>query len=388
MLLYNIKLLAQERRIVKRTNTPMDTIDERIPVTLLTGFLGAGKTTLLNHLINDPEAGRIAVIMNEFGAAGLDHDLIEASTEETILMQSGCLCCTFRGDIAKTLGKLMARKQGGELAFDRIVIETTGIAEPAPIIHTLVVDQLMPHYYRMDGVVTVADAATGSGTLKSQTEAVNQIALADLIVITKTDLVSVAELASYQAQVSTINNSAQRIHADHGKVPTGALFGLSALREDAATKDIEAWVGKSEKVQSHDHGGHDHHHGHDQESHHGNQIRSASIEVSDPIPASVFDFWLDMLIAIKGPDLLRIKGIVHVEGMDWPFVFHGVQHIFDAPVPLKSWSGQDAISRVVVIARNMSNDDLDASLNMLRMKPKEIETTTDGMIHEAVEMPF
>ena len=174
----------------------MGTIDERIPVTLLTGFLGAGKTTLLNHLINDPEAGRIAVIMNEFGAAGLDHDLIEASTEETILMQSGCLCCTFRGDIAKTLGKLMARKQSGELSFDRIVIETTGIAEPAPIVHTLVVDQLMPHYYRMDGIVTVADAATGAGTLKSQVEAVNQIALADLIVVTKTDLVSDADLAS------------------------------------------------------------------------------------------------------------------------------------------------------------------------------------------------
>ncbi|MEM9229012.1 MAG: GTP-binding protein [Pseudomonadota bacterium] len=360
----------------------MDTQDTRIPVTLLTGFLGAGKTTLLNNLINDPEAGRIAVIMNEFGAAGLDHDLIEASTEETILMQSGCLCCTFRGDIAKTLGKLMARKQSGELAFDRIVIETTGIAEPAPIVHTLVVDQLMPHYYRMDGIVTVADAAAGSGTLKSQTEAVNQIALADLIVVTKTDLVSEAELASFEAQVSTINNSAQRIHADHGKVPTGSLFGLSALREDVATEDIEAWVGKTEKPQSHDHGGHDHH------SHHGNRIRSASIELSDPIPASVFDFWLDMLIAIKGPDLLRIKGIIHVEGMDWPFVFHGVQHIFDAPVPLTSWSGQDATSRVVVIARNMSQDDLDASLNMLRMKPKEVETTTNGMIHETVEMPF
>lgn len=366
----------------------MDTQDTRIPVTLLTGFLGAGKTTLLNHLINDPEAGRIAVIMNEFGAAGLDHDLIEASTEETILMQSGCLCCTFRGDIAKTLGKLMARKQNGELSFDRIVIETTGIAEPAPIVHTLVVDQLMPHYYRMDGIVTVADAATGASTLETQVEAVNQLALADLIVVTKTDLVSEADLASYEAQVSTINNSAQRIYADHGKVPTGALFGLSALREDVANEDIEAWLGKAEKPQSHHHGSDDHHHGHDHDSHHGKQIRSASIELSDPIPASVFDFWLDMLIALKGPDLLRIKGIVHVEGMDWPFVFHGVQHIFDAPVPLKSWTGQDTTSRVVVIAQNMSQDDLDASLNMLRMKPKEVETTTDGMIHETVEMPF
>jgi len=366
----------------------MDTEDKRIPVTLLTGFLGAGKTTLLNHLINDPEAGRIAVIMNELGAAGLDHDLIEASTEETILMQSGCLCCTFRGDIAKTLGKLMARKMRGELSFDRIVIETTGIAEPAPIVHTLVVDQLVPHYYRMDGIVTVSDAATGGHTLKSQTEAVNQIALADLIVFTKTDLVSDTDLASYEAHVSTINNSAHRLYADHGKVPTGALFGLSALREDVASENIAAWLGKAEKPQTHHHGGHSHHHGHDHDSHHSDQIRSASIELSDPIPASVFDFWLDILIAIKGPDLLRIKGIIHVEGMDWPFVFHGVQHIFDTPVLLESWSGQDTKSRVVVIARNMSEDDLNASLNMLRMKPAEIKKTTDGMVHETVEMPF
>ncbi|MEM1386236.1 MAG: GTP-binding protein [Pseudomonadota bacterium] len=358
----------------------MDIEDERIPVTLLTGFLGAGKTTLLNRLINDPEAGRIAVIMNEFGAAGLDHDLIEASTEETILMQSGCLCCTFRGDIAKTLGKLMARKHSGALSFDRIVIETTGIAEPAPIVHTLVVDQLMPHYYRMDGIVTVADAATGARTLDTQVEAVNQIALADLIVVTKTDLVPETDLAAYEARLSSINNTARRIHAQHGEVPIGALFGLSALREDVGTDDMAAWLGKGAKPQTHDH--------HSNEHHHDSQIVSASIELSDPVPANVFDFWLDMLLAIKGPDLLRIKGIVHVEGMDWPFVFHGVQHIFDDPVPLKSWSGQDPITRVVVIARNMSRDDLDASLNMLRMKPTEIEASEDGMTLETVEVPF
>lgn len=155
-----------------------------------------------------------------------------------------------------------------------------------------------------------------------------------------------------------------------------------------ASEEIEAWLGKAEKPQTHHHGGHSHHHGHDHYSHHGDQIRSASIELFDPIPASVFDFWLDMLIAIKGPDLLRIKGIIHVEGMDWPFVFHGVQHIFDTPVPLESWSGQDTKSRVVVIARNMSEDDLNASLNMLRMKPTEVKKTTDGVIHETVEMPF
>ncbi len=365
----------------------MDTQDTRVPVTLLTGFLGAGKTTLLNHLINDPKAGRTAVIMNEFGAAGLDHDLIEASTEETILMQSGCLCCTFRGDIAKTLGKLMARKHSGELSFDRLVIETTGIAEPAPIVQTLVVDKLVPHYYRMDGIVTVADAATGASTLETQVEAVNQIALADLIVVTKSDLVSEGALAEYEAQVSRINSSAPRIYADHGHVPTGALFGLSALREDVNPEDIANWIGKVEKPHTHHHGDDHHHHHHgDDHHHHENQIVSASIEVPDPIPASVFDFWLEMLIALKGPDLLRMKGIVHVDGMDWPFVFHGVQHIFDAPVLLKSWSGQDATSRVVVIARNMNQEELDASLNMLRMQPNEVETATDGMMHETVEM--
>lgn len=371
----------------------MESRDTRIPVTLLTGFLGAGKTTLLNHLIADPGAGRIAVIMNEFGAAGLDHDLIEASTEETILMQSGCLCCTFRGDISKTLGSLMARKNRGDLLFDRVVIETTGIAEPAPILHTLVVDDLIAPYYRMDGVVTVADAATGGATLATQIEAVNQIAFADLIVVTKSDRVSTDTLADYEMRVGSINASAPRIHAVHGKVPTGALFGLSALREDVVSEDIAKWLGQGPHAQ-HDNGEenphHDHGHGHSHspDSQTENQIVSASIEISDPIHASVFDFWLDMLITLKGPDLLRMKGIVYIEGMDWPFVFHGVQHIFDAPVPLQTWRGTDVTSRVVVIARNMSKEDLEQSLGTLRMQPEDVDTVPEGMMHETVEMPL
>lgn len=361
----------------------MDAEDKRIPVTLLTGFLGAGKTTLLSHLINDPEAGRVAVIMNEFGAIGLDHDLIEASTDETILMQSGCLCCTFRGDISDTLGSLLARKRRGELHFDRIVIETTGVAEPAPVLHTLVLDDVIARDFRMDGVVAVADAATGQATLQKQTEAVNQIAMADLIVITKADLVSEDDLAEYETRIGIINGTAKRIYADHGQVAKGALFSLSALRTDVAIADVTAWLGPVHKPYGHhdgaDHHGHDHHH-------HETRIVSASIDLPGSIPAGVFDFWLDMLIALKGPDLLRVKGIVHVEGMGWPFVFHGVQHVFDAPVPLKSWSGTDPTSRVVVIARNMSQEDLDASLNMLRLKPREVATTTDGMTHETIEV--
>lgn len=373
-----------------------NTDDTRVPVTLLTGFLGAGKTTLLNHLIRDPDAGRIAVIVNEFGDVGLDHDLIEASTEETILMPSGCLCCTIRGDLLKTLGKLIARRNHGALAFDRVVIETTGIADPGPILHSLVVDNFVAPYFRMDGVVTLADAATGALTLKKQSEAVNQIAMADLIVLSKTDLVTPSELARFEAQIAAINGTAPRIPAKHGHVTSGTLFGLSAMRSDVQAEDVAKWLGAglpeadplaglsgfapepssaaalplSDATR--------HHH----------QINSAAVEVHTPIPASVFDFWLDTLIALKGPDILRMKGIVHVEDIDWPFVFHGMQHIFDPPVPLENWQGADKTSRVVVIARNMSKEDLTASLNMLHMQPKEVDDKPGGMMVHTTEMPF
>ncbi|SMR84001.1 GTPase, G3E family [Aliiroseovarius halocynthiae] len=372
-----------------------DELDGRVPVTLLTGFLGVGKTTLLNHLIRDPNAGRIAVVMNEFGDAGLDHDLIEESTEETILMQSGCLCCSIRGDLSKTLTSLMARRKRGELSFDRVVIETTGIADPGPIMHTMVVDNLIAPHYRTDGVVTVADAATGPSTLEKQSEAVNQIAMADLVVLSKTDLVTPTELTRFETRIAGINSSAKRIKAQKGQVPLGALFGLSAMRSNVTTDDISDWLGMAKATPDPLAGlsgfaapdsapaalplptAH---------AHHDHKIISASIELEHPIPANVFDYWLDSLITIRGPDILRMKGIVHVEGMGWPFVFHGVQHIFDAPVPLTSWSGTDTTSRVVVIARNMSLSLLDASLETLRLQANEPDAQLDGMMVHTTEI--
>ena len=378
----------------------MERQDDRVPVTLLTGFLGAGKTTLLNHLIRDPEAGRIAVIMNEFGDVGLDHDLIEEATEETILMQSGCLCCSIRGDLAKTMTSLMARRKRGELAFDRVVIETTGIADPGPILHTMVIDDVIAPHYRMDGVVTVADAANGPRTLDAQFEAVHQVAMADLLVITKADLAMPDELARFESRLDGINGTARQVQADHGHVAPGCLFNLTAMRESVTTGDVMDWLGAAPKPDPLAGlsgfapkapkpaalpmaGGSAHASAH---AHHDHRIGSASIKVAEPIPASVFDFWLDTLIALKGPDILRIKGIVHVEGMDWPFVFHGVQHIFDAPVPLKSWAGTDKTSRVVVIARDIDKGDLRASLETLRMRPQEAQA--DGMMVHTTEMPF
>ena len=374
----------------------MERQNDRVPVTLLTGFLGAGKTTLLNHLIRDPEAGRIAVIMNEFGDVGVDHDLIEEATEETILMQSGCLCCSIRGDLAKTMTSLMARRKRGELTFDRVVIETTGIADPGPILHTMVIDEMIAPQYRMDGVVTVADAANGPRTLDAQFEAVHQVAMADLLVITKADIVTPDALERFKARLSGINGTARQVQAGHGRVAPGCLFNLTAMRDSVTIGDVMDWLGAAPKADplaglsgfspkspkpavlpisegsSH--------------AHHDHRIGSASIEVTEPIPANTFDFWLDTLIAIKGPDILRIKGIVHVEGMDWPFVFHGVQHIFDAPVPLKSWTGTDKTSRVVVIARDIDKGDLRASLETLRMRPQEAQA--NGMMVHTTEMPF
>lgn len=376
--------------------------DTRIPVTLLTGFLGAGKTTLLNHMIRDPEAGRIAVVMNEFGDVGLDHDLIEEATEETILLDSGCLCCSMRGDLATTLAALIKRREHGALSFDRVVIETTGIADPGPVLHTLVVSDLIAPEYRMDGVVTLADAATGPATLDHHFEAVHQIAVADVIVLTKTDLVSEAELRAFDMRIGGINAGAPRVRATRGRVPLEQLFGLSAMQSDVLQDDVCGWIGEAHHsktpVHDHDHAHdraqcdhdhhdehHDHHHHH---HHHDDRIASASITIDKPIPASVFDFWLDMLIALKGPDILRMKGIVHVEGMEWPFVFHGVQHIFDQPVPLRSWRGDDTMSRVVVIARDMSKQELESSLNVLRMQPSDVEQTADTLKVETDEMPF
>jgi len=366
--------------------------DDQVPVTLLTGFLGAGKTTLLNHLIRDPAAGRIAVIMNEFGDVGLDHDLIEEATEDTILMQSGCLCCSIRGELARTMAALMARQKRGELAFDRVVIETTGIADPGPIIQIMIADNTVAQNYRLDGVVTLADAANGPSTLDRQYEAVNQIAMADLVIITKADLVTPAALARFETRVADINPTAARLHATQGRVSAGALFNLTALRPEASLAEMAGWLGavapapdplaglsglippqsaKSRYTPA--------------SSAHDSRIVTASITVEAPIPADVFDGWLNQLVVLRGPDLLRIKGIVHVEDVEAPFVLHGVQHIFDAPVPMRTWPRDDKTSRIVVIARDFEQAELQAGLETLRARSSAEVLPTDDMFEPVTQ---
>jgi len=288
--------------------------------------------------------------------------------EDIVLMQSGCLCCSIRGDLSRTLQDLAARRQEDRLTFDRVVIETTGLADPAPILQTFLLDTYLAKNFRIDGVVTVVDAATGPDTLNRQFEAVSQVAMADLLVLSKTDLVSESTSSAFKIRLRSLNPTADILRADRGVVPITALWDLSGMRHQGTSDQAIAWLTPtaprdplenlsgfarsatpSVSVSQHD-----------------ARIGSASIILDDPIRPDAFDLWLDTLIKLRGPDILRVKGIVHLFGIEMPFVFHGVQHLFDPPVPLNDWQGKNRQSRIVVIARDMTRSDLMYRLNMLR----------------------
>ena len=329
---------------------------ERLPVSVITGFLGSGKTTLLNRLLRRAEMANSAVIINEFGEVGLDHLFVEAIDGETVLMASGCLCCTIRSDLEKTLRDLVLRRERAEVPrFDRILVETTGLADPAPIAQLLLNNPFVSHSLRLDAIVATVDAMNGGGQLDEHVEAVKQAAIADRLVVTKTDLAGDIDVARLRGRLATLNPGAGIETAIQGEIDPALLFGAALFDPARKTADVRRWL--NEEAYADDHG---HAHAHDVNRHDA-RIAAFCLTFDEPLDWSRFALWLGRLRQARGPDLLRVKGILNLAGEAAPVAIHGVQHVFHPPVALAAWPDADRRSRLVIIARDLTRAEVEHS---------------------------
>jgi G3E family GTPase len=319
-----------------------DPLAGRIPVSIATGFLGSGKTTLINRLLKRADMNRVAVIVNELGEQSIDHDLVEVSSEQMTLLNNGCLCCVLRGDLQETLRDMFVKRRTGEIIdFERVVIETTGLADPAPVMHTLMTDTMLQAQYRLDCVVTLVDAVNGAGQLDTMSEAVKQAALADRLVITKSDLADETKIGQLESRLRELNPQAPMKRAVNGEIELAFLINVGLANTRSKLEDVERWMGADE----HDEHGHAHRH--------DTAVKSFCLRYQQPFTWPTFSQCMEVLTAMRGPDLLRVKGLVNVEGRSGPLVVQGVQHLFHPTIELRAWPSDDHETRLVFITRGI-----------------------------------
>lgn len=327
-------------------------VASKIPVTVLTGYLGAGKTTLLNRILSENHGKKYAVIVNEFGEIGIDNDLIIGADEEVFEMNNGCVCCTVRGDLVRILEGLMKRKG----KFDAIIVETTGLADPAPVAQTFFVDEDVQKHARLDAVVTVADAKWLSDRLKDAPEAKNQIAFADVIVLNKTDLVSKAELAEVEARIRAINPYAKLHRTERCQVAVADVLERGAFDLDRILEIEPEFLDAGDGHDHHDHDHHHHDHGHSHgglKHYHDEDMQSLSLKSSKPLDPEKFMPWLQQLVASEGQKILRSKGILSFSGDEDRYVFQGVHMMLEGEHQRKWKPDEKRESRLVFIGREL-----------------------------------
>ena len=321
-----------------------------IPVNVVTGFLGSGKTTLLRRLLAAPRLKNVAVMVNEFGEVGLDHHLLSAVAEGTLLLDNGCVCCAIRGDLRGALRDLLGQRERGEVPpFDRVVIETSGLADPVPIAYTVLIEPVLQHRFRLGNVITAVDAVNGAGQLDSFPESVKQAAVADRIVLTKTDLCETDAIDALKDRLGELNRAAPIHDAAVDGAPEWLLVE-DAFDDDAKAGEVARWLGRGEAEDGPL--AHDHSHG----------ISSFCLSFARPLDWTAFGIWMTMLLNRHGEKVLRIKGLLGVDGLDAPVIINGVQHVVHPPTHLDRWPDSDRGSRIVFIVRDLPRRRIEDSL--------------------------